>query len=96
MRRAASHRQNYDDLGRSYDNYDRFAQDVLRKKAEKFTQKDKVTQESVRKQEEIKRADMKRREEEEFQRKREALKQSIQEKYQRAMHNNENMMEGIK
>lgn len=44
MKRATQHRQNFDDLGRGYENYDRFAQDMMRKKAEKYTQKDRVTQ----------------------------------------------------
>lgn len=49
MKRYAQQRQNYRDLGSTYSNYDQFAQETLRKKAEK--QKDRVTLESVRVQE---------------------------------------------
>jgi len=43
MKRATQQRKNYDDLGSGYENYNRFAQDMLKKKAEKYSQKDRVT-----------------------------------------------------
>ena len=44
MKRYAQQRNNYEDLGNTYDNYDRFREESLKKKKEKHEQKTKVTQ----------------------------------------------------
>jgi hypothetical protein len=86
MNRYSQQRKAYDDLGKTYDNYDRFSEDLMRKKASHF-QTDKVTMDSVKHQEELrKRAYDARRHEDTLRRQRE-LKKEVQKRYNKAKEN---------
>lgn len=67
MKKYTQQRQQYRDLGGAYSSYDQFARETLRKKAQQ--QADKVTLDSVKRQEELKKRETQAREQEEFLRK---------------------------